>query len=203
LISNCYIALARQGESQMSLSPIKQEILEAMFLNGKTLKAKEVAKETNKAFQPVNMHLLGLIKMGFVSVPEKGFYIITQRGKQMLGVAETTKENAEDILAYAPHDRAFNFYSAIDKPLSLHAHSLRDFANKLEKAGSASIDFHIKRADFEAWFKCLGDEELARKTALLKKKELSEGEQCKQFSAIVEQRYIELMKLAGQQLPTK
>ena len=62
----------------MSLSAIKQEILETMLLNEKPLKAMEIAKETKKEYQPVNMHLLGLIKMGYVSLPEKGLYAITE-----------------------------------------------------------------------------------------------------------------------------
>ena len=35
----------------MSLSPIKQEILETMLLNEKPLKAMEIAKETKKELQ--------------------------------------------------------------------------------------------------------------------------------------------------------
>ena len=61
----------------MSLSAIKLEILETMLLNDKPQKASDIAKETKKEFQPVNMHLLGLIKMGYVSLPEKGMYAIT------------------------------------------------------------------------------------------------------------------------------
>ncbi len=38
----------------MSLSPIKQEILETMLLNDKPMKAMEIAKEAKKEFQPVN-----------------------------------------------------------------------------------------------------------------------------------------------------
>ncbi len=87
------------------------------------------------------MHLLGLTKMGYVSSPEKGLYAITEKGKKALGIPETSKEKAAAILAYAPHDKAFNFYVTLDKPLSLHAHSLRDFANKLDKADAASIEF--------------------------------------------------------------
>jgi hypothetical protein len=186
----------------MSLSPIKQEILETMLLNEKPLKAKEIAKETKKEFQPVNMHLLGLIKMGYVCLPEKGLYVITEKGKRVLGIPETTKEKAAAIIAYAPHDKAFNFYVTFGKPLSLHAHNLRDFANKLDKADTASVEFHMQRGDFEAWFKGLGDEELAKKTVLLKKKNIVGEDLRTQLRGLVEQRYFELAKLAGQPLPT-
>jgi len=187
----------------MSLSSIKQEILETMLLNGKPMKALDIAKEAKKEFQPVNMHLLGLIKMGYASLPEKGMYVITEKGKRVLGIPETTKDKAAAILAYAPHDKAFNFYVTFGKPLSLHAHSLRDFANKLDRADVASIEFHMQRGDFEAWFKGIGDEELAKKVALLKKKVLAGEELRLQLRGIVEQRYHELAQLSGQTIPTE
>jgi hypothetical protein len=187
----------------MSLSLIKQEILETMLLNAKPLKAMEIAKEAKKEYQPVNMHLLGLIKMGYVSLPEKGLYAITEKGKKAIGITETTKEKATAILAYAPHDKAFNFYVTVGKPLSLHAHNLRDFPNKLDKADVASIEFHMQRGDFEAWFKGLGDEELVKKTALLKKKNFVGEDLRKQLRNIVELRYLDLAKLSGQPIPTE
>ena len=187
----------------MSLSSIKQEILETMLLNGKPQKAMDIAKEAKKEYQPVNMHLLGLIKMGHVVMPEKGLYAITEKGKRTLGIPETTKEKATAILAYAPHDKAFNFYITFGKPLNIHAHGLRDFANKLNRADIASVEFHLQRGDFEAWFKGLGDEELAKKTALLKKR-IAVGESLRtQLHDIVEQRYLELVKLSGQTIPTE
>jgi hypothetical protein len=187
----------------MSLSPIKQEILETMLLNEKPLKAMEIAKEAKKEYQPVNMHLLGLIKMGYVSLPEKGLYALTEKGKKALGIPEITKEKAAAILAYAPHDKAFNFYVTLDKPLSIHAHNLRDFANKLDRADVASVEFHLQRGDFEAWFRGLGDEELAKKAALLKKKNVAGEALRKQLHEIAEHRYIELSQMSGQPIPTE
>jgi hypothetical protein len=182
----------------MSLSPIKQEILESMFLNEKPMRALEIAKETKRDFQPVNMHLLGLIKMGYAHLPENGLYALTEKGKKALGVPDISKEKAASILAYAPHDRAFNFYVAVGNPLNIHAHSLRDFANKLGKADVISVEFHVQRGDFEAWFRGIGDEKLAKKTALLKKKKLGGEELRIQLHRIVEQRYLELAELSGQ-----
>jgi hypothetical protein len=182
----------------MSLSPIKQEILETMLLENKPQKAMDIAKETKKEYQPVNMHLLGLIKMGYVAMPEKGLYCITEKGKRAIGIPETTKEKAAAILAYAPHDKAFNFYVSVGKPLNIHAHNLRDFAHKLEHADVASVKFHTERGDFEAWLKSLGDEELAKKTALLKKKNLSSEDLREHLHEMCEQRYFELLKLSGQ-----
>ncbi len=186
----------------MSLSPIKIEILETMLLNGKPMKAVEVASGTKKEFPPTMMHLIGLTRMGYVSSPQKGFYILTESGKKALGIPETNKENAKAILAYAPHDKSFMFYSDVDKPLHIHAHSLQDFANKLTKADLKSVEFHFKRGDFESWFKSLGDQELAKKTSLLKARNIAGEELQTKLHDIVEQRCQELMKLTGQALPS-
>lgn len=196
-----YIALLQVPK--MSLSPIKQEILETMLLNEKPLKAMDIAKETKREYQPVNMHLLGLIKMGYVNLPEKGLFMITEKGKHALGIPEVTKEKAAAIIAYAPHDKAFNFYATFGKPLNLHAHNLRDFANKIERADVASIEFHMQRGDFENWFRGIGDEELAKKAALLKKKNLVGEDLRKQLHEIADQRYLKLAQLSGQPIATE
>ena len=202
MIRRLYIAL--KGEvPEMSLSPVKQEILEAMLFNEKPVRAMDIVKETKKEFPQVMMHLLGLVRMGYVNTPQKGLYIISDKGKQVLGIPQTSKEQAAAILAYAPHDKAFEFYSDIGQPLHLHAHSLRDFANKLEKVNINSIEFHTKRNDFEAWLTGLGDIELAKKTALLKRQGLAGEELRKQLHSIVEQRYVELAKLSGQTIPAE
>jgi hypothetical protein len=186
----------------MSLSPIKLEILETMLLNGKPMKAMQIASENKTEFPPTMMHLLGLIRMGYVNSPEKGQYVITENGKKALGIPPTTQENAKAILAYAPHDKSFNFYVDVDKPLHMHAHSLYDFANKIAKVDLKSLEFHMSRSDFEAWFKCLGDLELAKKAAVIKAKKIS-GEQLQNvLHDIVEQRCQDLMKLTGQTVPT-
>jgi len=185
----------------LSLSTIKQEILESMFLCDKPMKATGIAKDAKKEFQPVMMHLLGLQKMGYVKSPEKGLYIITAQGKRALGVSPVTEEKANQILAYTPHDRAFHFYATVGQPLSMHAHNLRDFTSKINSADPLSLEFHTKRGDFQAWFKGLGDEELAKKMVLLAKRNLQGEELQKMLFCIVDARYRELAKLTGQVFP--
>lgn len=202
LIRPFYIAVSGKVP-QMSLSPVKQEILETMLINEKPVRAMEIAKETKKEFPQVMMHLLGFVRMGYVSSPEKGQYIINEKGKEALGIPQTNKEKATAILAYAPHDKVFQFYADIGKPLNLHAHNLRDFANKVAKADLSSIEFHTKRGDFEAWFTGIGDLELAKKAALLKQKNMKGEELRMQLHEIVQQRYIALAKLADQPVYTE
>jgi predicted transcriptional regulator len=182
----------------MSLSPVKKEILETLSRNDKAVKATEVAKESGKDFKPVMMHILGLVKMGYVSTPEKGFYAITQKGKEALLMPDMNKEKAEAILSYAPHDKAFHFYADVGNPLSIHAHNLRDFAIKIEKAPVESVQFHMNRGDFEAWILGLGDEDLSKKVAALKEKNVVGEDLRSQLHELVEQRYVELAKLTGQ-----
>ncbi len=178
----------------MSLSPIKKEILETLSRNDKAVKATDVAKESGKDFKPTMMHILGLVRMGYVNSPEKGLYAVTQKGREALQNPETSKEKAEAILSYAPHEKAFHFYADVGKPLNLHAHNLRDFANKVERADVASVQFHMRRGDFEAWFIGLGDADLAKKIAALKEKNVVGEELRSQLHETVEQRYIELGK---------
>jgi hypothetical protein len=185
----------------MSLSPIKKEILETLLRNDKAMKATDVAKKTGKEFPPVMMHILGLVRNGYVCSPEKSLYAITQKGKEALGISSQpgiSKEKAEAILAYAPHDKAFHFYADVGKPLDVHAHGLRDFANKVERVEVGSVQFHMDRGDFAAWFNGLGDAELAGKVAALKEKNVVGEALRSQLHETVEQRYIELAKLAGQ-----
>ncbi len=172
-----------------------------MLLSDKPQKAMEIAKDAHKEFQPVMMHLLGLTRMGYVASPEKGLYIISAQGKKALGVPEVTKEKAVAILAYAPHDKAFNFYRTVGNPINIHAHNLRDFTVKIDRVDPVSFEFHLNRGDFEAWFRGLGDEELAKKTGILKHRGLSGEDLRNQFHDIVERRFRELAKLSGQEFP--
>jgi predicted transcriptional regulator len=180
----------------MSLSSNEIEILETMLLNSKPMKASQIAVENNKELQVTVMHLTDLINRGYVSSLQKELYHLTDEGKKTIGIQLNIKENAKKIMAYAPHDKAFNFYAEADKPLHLHAHSLQDFLNKLSKIDLKSIEFHMDKGDFETWFKCLGDQELAKKTAIIKERK-NIGESLRQlFHDTVAQHYQGLMQLA-------
>ena len=157
----------------MSISPVKRLVLETMWLLDKPAKAAEIAKEAGLGFPPVMMHILGLAKMGYVQMPEKGIYALTESGKKALGLPEVSMEKAAEILAYLPMEKSFHFYADIGKPLNVHAASMGDFCDKILKVDLSSIDFHTNRGDFEAWFSGLGDIELARKTLLVREEKLA------------------------------
>jgi hypothetical protein len=176
----------------MDLSPVKREVLEALLLQDKLVKAAHVAKETGKDPKVVQMHLIGLTRMGYANSPEKGAYTITEKGKQALGLPEISREKALLLLAQTPHEKAFHFYAGIGKPLNLYAHDLLEFCDRIDKVGVESVEFHVARGDFEAWFLALGDPELARKTALLKERKLSGEDLRAKLGKIVENRCGEL-----------
>ncbi len=184
----------------MSLSPVKKLILETVWMLGKPVKPMEVAEEIGLSFPTVMMHMIGLTKMGYVETFGKGYYAITKKGRETLGLPEIDNEKAEQILSYLPMEKAFYFYADIGKPLGVFASSLNDFCEKIQKVDSSSIEFHLYRGDFEAWFNGIGDMELARKTAILRERKLSGENLRRKLYEIVKNRCEELAKMRRQAL---
>jgi len=182
----------------LSISHLKRLILETMWMLDKPVKASEIARETGLGFPSVMMHIIGLTRMGYAGSPEKGYYTITKSGKKALGFPEIDKGKADEILAYLPIEKSFHFYVDIGKPLNIHAASLQDFGEKILKVDVGSIEFHIHRGDFEAWFMGLGDVELARKALFIREQKMSGEELRKKLHEIVKNRYEELAKIRKQ-----
>jgi DNA-binding transcriptional ArsR family regulator len=185
----------------MSLSPTKYEILETMLLLDKAARATHIAEKAEKEFPSVMMHIIGLTRMGYVTSSEKGLYTITKQGKKALGIPEVDGEKAKTILSLTPQDKSFHFYAGIGKPLNLHASSLQDFRETILKVSVDAIEFHKNRGDFEAWFKGLGDAELAKKVALLKQKNMDAEALRRRMHDIIESRCMVLATMAGQMVP--
>lgn len=181
----------------MSISPVKRLILETMWLIDKPTKPTEIAKDTGVNFPAVMMHIIGLAKMDYATSPQKGLYIITEKGKKSLGIPEVDKEKAAEILAYQPAEKTFHFYVDIGKPLNTFAASLGDFCDKIRNIDLGAIDFHVHRGDFEAWFTGIGDAELARKMLLIREQKMFGEELRKKLYEIVNKRYEELTKIRG------
>lgn len=193
---NLCVHIPNRCIATMSLSPVKYEILATMLLLDKPERATCIAQEVGKDFPSVMMHIIGLTRMGYATSPEKGLYAITEKGKKALGVPEINKENAQAILSQVPPDKSFHFYADIGKPLNLHADSLQDFRDKLLKVDDESINFHMNRGDFEAWFAGLGDAELAKKAVLLKEKKMGGEEMRRRLHEIVANRCTVLASMA-------
>jgi hypothetical protein len=181
----------------MNLSPVKIEILEALLLREKPVKALEIAQEIAVDRPAVQMHLIGLVRMGCAASPAKGFYVISENGKKALGIPEVTKELALRILGHTSLDKSFYFYKEIGRPLNLLAQDLLSFCDKITKVDDESIKFHTERGDFEVWFEALGDVELVKKMSFLKRKDLPSEELRAKIREMVENRCMKLSMSAG------
>lgn len=187
----------------MSLSPVKRLVLETIWMIDKPVKPAKVAEEVGLSFPTVMMHVVGLTKMGYVEAVEKGYYIITNKGREALGLPIMDSETSRQILEYVPAEKAFHFYADIGKPLNVYASSLGDFCEKIEKIDIGSIEFHLYRGDFEAWFTGLGDTELAKKTAIIRERKICGEELRSKLFEVVKGRCEELMKLRQGRVSTK
>jgi len=183
----------------MSISPVKRLILETMWVVDKPAKAQEIAKDTGVSFPSVMMHIIGLTRSGYLQMPEKGFYVITEKGKKTLGLPKIDKDKASEILTYLPLEKSFHFYVDYGKALNAQAASLQDFCEKIRMIDIGSVEFHTHRGDFEAWFNSLGDVELARKALLIREQKMVGEELRSKLFDVVKSRVEELSKIRKQQ----
>ncbi len=147
----------------MSLGEQKMRILELLWAQEQPMTLKDVAQKCGLKVAATNMHLLGLKRAGHVITPKHGYYAITQSGKEALGLPKVDKTLASKVLAHVSADNGFHFYNGIHQYTHVIAHSLAEFADKVQKIDVKSIDFHMPRKDFERWVQSLGDTELARR----------------------------------------
>ena len=74
------------------------------------------------------------------------------------------RELASRILRIVPIPEAFLFFTDIGQYNGEFAPSLADLCEKLKTTPLKSIEFHLKRGDFERWIReTLGDEYLANR----------------------------------------
>jgi hypothetical protein len=74
----------------------------------------------------------------------------------------TAKSTAERILAPVPYVNGFHFFTSIGVYTGETAISLDHFTREIQTIPLESIEFHIKRGDFQRWIaSTLGDDELA------------------------------------------
>jgi alpha-amylase len=73
-----------------------------------------------------------------------------------------SKSTAEKILSPVPYANGFHFFTSIGVYTGETAISLEHFTKEIQTIPLESIQFHIKRGDFQEWIaSILGDEELA------------------------------------------
>jgi hypothetical protein len=72
------------------------------------------------------------------------------------------------VLEPVSSDRAFYFYADLGRPIGVIATSLKEFGSLLKTVEAASLEFHLKRGDFEKWVQMLGDGDLANSLGKLR-----------------------------------
>ncbi|MGB9659578.1 MAG: DUF5752 family protein [Nitrososphaerales archaeon] len=108
------------------------------------------------------------------------------------------KENARRILERLPPEKAFYFFKGIGDYIGQVANSLDEFCNLLNVVSVDSIEFHVKRNDFENWIKFIGDLELANCIKKSGEKNLRGKALRKEIHDLVEKRCRELHKVIDQ-----
>jgi hypothetical protein len=71
-------------------------------------------------------------------------------------------------LEHVSSDRAFYFYADMGRPLGVIASSLKEFGAVIKSVELSSIEFHLKRGDFEKWVFMLGDADLVKSIGKLR-----------------------------------
>lgn len=177
---------------------VRREIMKMMWEVGKPVRSWEIAEKMGISVPSSTMHLLRLIKAGYVSTPQKGHYLLTVHGKEILGLPKVDRELVSRILSSVSSEKAFHFYKGRGEYLQVFANSLNDFREKIRAIDVKSVEFHVPRRDFELWFQGLGDFELAEKMGEIRKMSLS-GEHLRQkVYETVRSRYEELKRLFQQ-----
>lgn len=179
----------------MRLNPIKKTILEVMAEESRPRKPKDISRKVELNFSSCMMHILGLKKAGYVSSPEKGYYQITNLGREILE-PKTSKKVAASLLSPLTPEKTFYFYTGINQYSGLLANSLPDFCEKVKSADINSVEFHLIRKDFERWLENIGDQELAKKMGIIRETEGSGQELRRLVYEAAKTRCDELMNLA-------
>lgn len=178
----------------MSASKIRGKILVILWAAGKPLTLQEIADKLGLNSSSTMGYLLGLIKAKYVSVPETHQYMVTNLGKQAIGMPIIDKNLALNILKPVSLEKAFHFYYDLDQYSGIYSNSLEDFADKLKTIDLNSIEFHAPRKDFEFWIRALGDIELAKKVELIRMKNLTANDLRNEIHQTISSRLGELLK---------
>jgi len=178
-----------------SVSEVRRKILEMLLEAGKPMRSWEIAEKMGISVPSSTMHLLRLIKAGYVSTPQRGQYVITVHGKEALAVPKIDRELVSRILSPVSSEKAFHFYKGMDQYLQVFANSLNDFCEKIQTVDVKSVEFHVPRRDFELWLQGLGDLELAEKLGQIRRMSLAGESLRKTVYETVRSRCEELKRL--------
>jgi predicted transcriptional regulator len=184
-------------DKMKTLSKIKMDMLRLLWLVNKPMHLREISDRMNLKARCVNMHILNLMKRGYVAKSNSKFYMLTDLGREILGFPRIDEALARKILSEVPQERAFHFYIGIGKPLMIYSNSLIDFCEKIRHINLESIEFHASRGDFERWIQSLGDDELASRLRIIRESNLSGENLREEIFRVVKLRCDELGRAAS------
>jgi len=99
------------------------------------------------------------------------------------------RDKALLITSSVPTEKGFHFFTDIQKPTGAFATSIFDFLEQLKKVDLKSLEFHLKRNDFQKWLReVIRDDWLAEEFEKLRALELSADKLRKRLVEITEER---------------
>jgi hypothetical protein len=108
-----------------------------------------------------------------------GGYGITQKGKAALRA-----------FTLVPKEVSFNFYFGIDQPLDFSAWSLEEFYRCLKQVNVESVEFHLRRGDFENWLReACKEAELANEFGRVKAADLKGEDLRKELLKVIDAKF--------------
>jgi len=122
--------------------------------------------------------------------------VLSDLEARVMSELEKPELSAKRILRRIPAGRGFTLFHELGQPTEWTAHSLDEFHSILKIASLKSIQFHMKRGDFERWLRqVLGDEELADKVANISNEKLRGEKLRKRILDVIETRIRELEEM--------
>lgn len=177
----------------MDPEDIRDQILRIIWEKDGPVSLREISDETGLSHRSVSTHLVRLRRAGLVV--ESGYgYHLTNEGKGTMGFPRVEKEMADRLLRTVSQENAFHFYAGIDQPLGVSSDSLINLCERGKSIDIRSVEFHVKRGDFEAWVHSLGDIELERRLQLIKEANLEGDALRKRLYETVNSRCEELLR---------
>ena len=99
------------------------------------------------------------------------------------------RDKALLITSSVPAEKGFHFFTDIQKPTGTVATSIFDFLEQLKKVDSKSLEFHLRRNDFQRWLReVIRDDWLAGEFEKLRTLNLSADKLRKRLVEITEER---------------
>jgi DNA-binding MarR family transcriptional regulator len=175
------------------MTETKASILELLWANETPVHCKQVAEKLGLKSRAANMHLMWLLKEGYVTRSNGGEYSVTFSGREAIGFPKTDEKLAQKVLGKTSREKAFHFYKGLGQPTGVVSDNLNDFCEKLETMDAKIVGFHAERGDFEAWVSSLGDIELAKRLNVIREAKLTGEALCKKIHETVKSRCNELL----------